>query len=173
MRKIMNMTRNRGFTLIELLVVIAIIGVLSTVILASLNAARSKSYDADRVSNMREVQKALELYAIEHDGKYPIKGGSNWNGTCAAWYVTTKDNVIPGLVAGGYMSELPLDPEVNTSASTCCYLYHSTSDGSDYKYLMYNCPTSRACYGANRSIGLRDPVRSNTCAVYSPGYANF
>ena len=162
----------RGFTLIELLVVIAIIGVLSSVILASLNAARSRSYDADRVSKMREVQKALELYAIDHDGKYPVRSGSNWNGTCQSWLVVQKDTVVPGLVSGGYMSELPVDPEVNTVASTCCYLYNSTTDGNDYKFLMFNCPTSKACNtGPARNVGLIDPVRGNACAVYSPGYA--
>ncbi len=161
-----------GFTLIELLVVIAIIGVLSTVILASLSAARSRSYDAQRVANMRQVQKALEAYAIDHDGKYPVRTGGNWNGTCSAWVSLPRDSAIPNLVSEGYMSQLPLDPEVNPATSKCCYLYNSF-DGNDYKYLMYDCPTSKACYGAGRNMSLSDPVRSNACAVYSPGYASF
>jgi prepilin-type N-terminal cleavage/methylation domain-containing protein len=51
----------RGFTLIELLVVIAIIGILSSVVIASMNSARAKSRDARRVSDMLEVQKAVAL----------------------------------------------------------------------------------------------------------------
>ena len=51
-----------GFTLIELLVVIAIIGILSSVVLASLSTARQKSRDAKRVSDIGQIQLALELY---------------------------------------------------------------------------------------------------------------
>lgn len=52
----------QGFTLIELLVVIAIIGILSSVVLASLNSARKKSRDARRVADIKQLQLALELY---------------------------------------------------------------------------------------------------------------
>ena len=51
-----------GFTLIELLVVIAIIGVLASIVLASLNNARRKSRDARRVTDIKQLQLALELY---------------------------------------------------------------------------------------------------------------
>ena len=55
---------NRGFTLIELLVVIAIIGILSTVVLASLNTTRDKAQDANIQATLRGV---LASAAIEYD----------------------------------------------------------------------------------------------------------
>lgn len=64
------MKKNKGFTLIELLVVIAIIGILSSVVLASLNSAREKSRDAKRVSDIKQLQLALELY-FDSNGEYP------------------------------------------------------------------------------------------------------
>ncbi len=51
----------RGFTLIELLVVIAIIGVLSSIVLASLNTARSKGADASIKSNLSNVRAQAEI----------------------------------------------------------------------------------------------------------------
>ncbi|MFZ3043504.1 MAG: type II secretion system protein [Minisyncoccia bacterium] len=54
--------RSQGFTLIELLVVIAIIGVLSAVVLASLNTARSKGNDAAIQSDFSTVQTQAEVY---------------------------------------------------------------------------------------------------------------
>ena len=52
----------RGFTLIELLVVIAIIGILSSVVLASLNTARGKGADSAIKSNLNNSRAQAELY---------------------------------------------------------------------------------------------------------------
>jgi prepilin-type N-terminal cleavage/methylation domain-containing protein len=60
----------RGFTLIELLVVIAIIGILSSIVLASLNTARQKSRDARRVADIKQIQLAMQLY-YDASSTYP------------------------------------------------------------------------------------------------------
>ena len=65
------MKKNKnGFTLIELLVVIAIIGILATIVMVSLNTARSKARDARRVSDVRQLQLALQM-SYDANGIYP------------------------------------------------------------------------------------------------------
>lgn len=62
-------TLRRGFTLIELLVVIAIIGILASVVLASLNSARDKGTDAANKSNLNNIRAQAEII-YDDDGDY-------------------------------------------------------------------------------------------------------
>ncbi len=84
----------KGFTLIELLVVIAIIGVLASIVLASLNNARSKSRDAKRATDVKQLQLAEELY---FDGQ----GAGNY---------TPSPLAVADLVTPGYIPALPVIP---------------------------------------------------------------
>ena len=59
---IMGMKQSRGFTLLELLVAITIIGLLSAVIISSLNSSRAKARDSSRAAQIDEFLKAFELY---------------------------------------------------------------------------------------------------------------
>lgn len=72
---------NRGFTLIELLVVIAIIGILSSVVLASLNTARAKGSDAAIKADVAGVRAAAEIYYDTNSG---YGGTATYAGTCGA-----------------------------------------------------------------------------------------
>jgi len=54
--------KSKGFTLIELLVVIAIIGILASVVLASLNTARSKGADSAIKANLTNIRVQAQSY---------------------------------------------------------------------------------------------------------------
>ena len=68
------MIKNKGFTLIELLVVIAIIGILASVVLASLNTARAKGADAAVKANLNNMRAQAELF---------YDTGSTYTAVCA------------------------------------------------------------------------------------------
>lgn len=74
------MKKQKGFTLIELLVVIAIIGLLSTLAVVSLNNARAKSRDARRISDVKQLQTALEMY-FNQNNSYPISSSLSIGGS--------------------------------------------------------------------------------------------
>lgn len=61
---------NKGFTLIELLVVVAVISLLSSIVMSSVSAARSRAEETRIVQSIRSFQQALEMYKNEK-GKYP------------------------------------------------------------------------------------------------------
>ncbi len=80
----------RGFTLIELLVVIAIIGILSAVVLASLNSARTKGNDASVKANLHTVQTQSAIYSNEHNNTYGVfDNGSGGPADCPLPGATT------------------------------------------------------------------------------------
>ena len=66
--------KNRGFTLIEILVVISIIGVLSSVILTSVNKARLSAQNTAINTQVKQYINVLKIIYLE-DGQFPISEG--------------------------------------------------------------------------------------------------
>ena len=91
----------KGFTLIELLVVIAIIGILSSVVLASLSTARQKSRDAKRISDLGQIQLALELF-FDANQSYPR--------TAHVASTATQDGGVIALTTAGFLPQTPVPP---------------------------------------------------------------
>lgn len=85
----------KGFTLIELLVVIAIIGVLSSVVLASLSSARLRSRDAAVKNNLKTVQLQAEIYFPEYE-RYASVTGAYYEGNCLTNSTMFREQTITG-----------------------------------------------------------------------------
>ncbi len=83
----------KGFTLIELLVVVAIIGILASVVLASLNSARQKGQIAAIKSNLRNMSDQMEI-SYDTNGNY---GGISGTGANANFPDTTCQGPIAGM----------------------------------------------------------------------------
>ncbi|MHB1316260.1 MAG: type II secretion system protein [Minisyncoccota bacterium] len=108
-----------GFTLIELLVVIAIIGILSSVVLASLNTARSKGADAATKSNLNNIRAQAELVYDNNSGSY--------NTVCNA---TQDANVAKGVAAAAVSSgNTTVDNAIGNVGATTKTSCHSSASG--------------------------------------------
>lgn len=99
----------KGFTLIELLVVVAIIALLSTLAIVALGSAREKARDAKRLSDIKQVQTALELYYTDQNG-YPtgtalVLGGASAGCLGAGGFAVTGACTNPV-----YMGNVPANP---------------------------------------------------------------
>jgi len=94
----------KGFTLIELLVVIAIIGMLSALLVPNFMGARERARDAQRKSDLTQIQKALEMYRQDQNPPlYPTAAGNRFGTTSTCGSSFNSGSTI-------YMNKIPCDP---------------------------------------------------------------
>lgn len=137
----------RGFTLIELLIVIGIIGVLAALVLVSIdpidrtNAANDSKVQRD----INTLARAMEAYAVTHDGLYPLDGQT---GLIAAGELKTSlaspANYSTYVVTSGpparVSGELKSKKYVNEVPSKPAFVWCSTSDRADATISQATCP---------------------------------
>ncbi len=153
----MALKQKSGFTLIELLVVISIIGLLASVVLVSLNGARAKARDARRLSDMKQIMTALELY-YDKNGYLPITSSYGENNS-GGWDYSSQGDFLTFLRTSGFLSTAPKDP-VNNGVGDVYY------GGTGFAYAYY-------CYSGENSISLGSKMENgsvNWIASHKAGY---
>ncbi|MBC7766658.1 prepilin-type N-terminal cleavage/methylation domain-containing protein [Arenimonas sp.] len=131
-----NTKNNKGFTLIELMVVISIIGLLSSIVLATLKDARDKATGTKFKSEIKQLVTALELYRTD-TGYYPyenLTGGSadydqmlNSNTEQAS---VAAGQYLSALLLGKYLNSLPKVPVNNYTQTLPAWTYRSNHTNS-------------------------------------------
>ena len=96
-----NYVKSRGFTLIELLVVISIIGLMSSIVVASLTTARTRSADTAIKSSLDNVRKYAALFYDNSDpNSYGTPLAPTVNGTCSPASGLFADPNVQSVVSG-------------------------------------------------------------------------
>lgn len=129
--------KSKGFTLIELMVVIAIIGLLATIITASLGSSRAKSRDARRVTDIKIIQQALQAYYLDNNF-FPVNIYAAYNSSDG---ITPVDGLVPTYLT------VPVDPGSGTASGQCS---SAPTTAGCYTYKAYN--VSGSCVGNNKPV---------------------
>ncbi len=136
----------KAFTLIELLVVIAVIGMLSSIVLVSLGPARTKSRDARRQADLRQVSTAMELCYDDASCQ------------AAESYLDTAAGVAADTAIGTYLS-VPTDP-----SNTGDQVYKWTDGTTDYYCIYVKLESTADTWFCASNMG----VKEKTQATYTP-----
>lgn len=120
----------RGFTLIELLVVVSIMGLMASVILASLTSAQLQAHDKRRVADLKEIEAALNLYYSKYNS-YPTEAsGANGNMSTNPVFKTLMTGSNPR-----FLQAVPVDP-VGLGSPTFYYYYDGKANCGGKEYAV-------------------------------------
>jgi general secretion pathway protein G len=141
------MSRNPGFTLVEVLIVAAILAVLAWIVIPQFSSAASDVRSGTMTTHLSAVRGALELYRIQHGGRYPairtfvdqLTEASRADGAVAA--IGTE-----GYPLGPYLQEIPVNPATQTDTvsdgppGTSAWYYNEANG----EFRANDCEESRA-----------------------------
>ncbi len=149
---------DKGFTLIELLVVIAIIGILSSVVLVSLNSARAKARDARRKSDLNQIRIALSLYYNQYGNYMGVGSGCGWGGNGEGWFNASGGayaiSIGQCLVNSGFTPKEIIDPTGG----------YTSTPSSGFTYMKYNCsPTESQVFAKLEGIPQSSTAVNGSC----------
>ena len=126
-------SNNSGFTLIELLVVIAIIGLLSSIVLASLANARLKALAAADSETVYQFENAIEAYA-NANGSYPdeslLPNTGTYDANANNWSNLFGAGKAFALVPTYTSSLPPVDPLYNTTTGGGPFIFYGVVSSS-------------------------------------------
>lgn len=178
MKCTMKINNKKGFTLIELLVVIAIIGILSTLAVVSLGSARLKARDAKRLSDIRSLQSALEIFNTDNPtvgypdapGTTCSTAGGNIESCClddadgAGWKVSCTTPLItvpadPGVGANVY-TYVALKADGTTTGPNTSYSVNFRLESPTAPMQAFNCLTPAGMTG-DKPSGTADGTCGN------------
>lgn len=121
----------KGFTLIELMIVIAIIAILAAILVPNFIRARAQGQLTACKSNLKNIGTALEMYATDHGGRYPVTGELRKLST---------PGTIGNTSTQAYLKQIPLCP----SAGEDTYSANYSSTMNPDNYSLY-------CAGSNHT----------------------
>ncbi|MDB5254789.1 MAG: hypothetical protein JWL92_165 [Candidatus Nomurabacteria bacterium] len=153
------MKGNKGFTLIELLVVIAIIGILASVILASLNSARLKARNAQRITQVRQLITAFNLSYDNGTLPVPLTNPGSFYCISSTCSNAGADPTVDAFLLRS-ISQKPTDPDGGTRAMTG-YYYNANYLGKPI--IEYTLEDNTPCQ-LTQTFGVNNG--NNVCIVY-------
>jgi len=127
--KIVNWEFIKGFTLIELIMVMALIGIMARIFIVTFPASQRRARDTQRKSNLKQFQTALEVFANNYNGFYPVQASQVRADTTLC---TTAPPGGLGFAAGGCQADPKDGTTVCSGGSTCRYYYRSNAAGAQY-----------------------------------------
>lgn len=119
----------KGFTLIELMIVIAIIAILAAILVPNFIRARAQGQLTACKSNLKNIGTALEMYATDNGGRYPV-----------TLKKLSEVSSLNNTATQAYLKQIPICPSAGINTYGDAYQYHQNPDN----YSLY-------CEGSNHT----------------------